>query len=62
MCLGAYSAAADLGVAVPAALSLVGYDNTFLADLGMVQLTTVDGAGFEVGVQAGRTLNALLAG
>ncbi len=62
MCLGAYSAAANLGVAVPTGLSLVGYDNTFLADLGMLRLTTVDGAGFNVGAQAGRALNALLAG
>jgi DNA-binding LacI/PurR family transcriptional regulator len=55
-CLGALSAAKDLGIDVPAQLSLVGYDNTHLAKLRCIWLSSVDGAGREVGRQAARLL------
>lgn len=57
-CLGALSAAGDRGIDVPARLSLVGYDNTHLAKLRCVRLSSVDGAGYEVGRQAANLLLA----
>jgi DNA-binding LacI/PurR family transcriptional regulator len=53
-CLGAQAAAAELGVDVPGQLSLVGYDNTQLARLRSVWLTSVDSVGAEVGRLAAR--------
>ena len=41
--MGALSAAAALGVRVPAELSLVGFDNSHLARLRALWLTSVDG-------------------
>jgi DNA-binding LacI/PurR family transcriptional regulator len=55
-CLGAQAAAAELGVDVPGQLSLVGYDNTQLARLRSVWLTSVDSVGAEVGRLAARVL------
>ncbi len=55
-CLGAQAAAAELGVDVPRQLSLVGYDNTQLARLRSVWLTSVDSVGVEVGRLAARVL------
>lgn len=57
-CLGAQAAAAELGVAVPGRLSLVGYDNTQLARLRSIWLTSVDSGGAEVGRLAAETLAA----
>jgi DNA-binding LacI/PurR family transcriptional regulator len=57
-CLGAMSAATDLNLDVPGELSLVGYDNSHFAGLRCLWLTSVDGAGFEVGRQAAETLLA----
>lgn len=54
--IGAMSAADDLGLRLPADLSLVGYDNTHLARIRRISLTSVDNGSFEVGVQAGRFL------
>lgn len=54
--VGALSAAADAGVRVPAQLSLVGYDNTYLARVRHISLTSVDNGNYAVGVQAGRFL------
>jgi DNA-binding LacI/PurR family transcriptional regulator len=46
---------------VPGRLSLVGYDNTYLARLRSIWLTSVDSAGFEAGRLAARTLLARVA-
>lgn len=53
-CIGALSAAADHGLAVPGDLSLVGYDNTYLARIRHISLTSVDNGNLAVGVQAGK--------
>lgn len=57
-CMGALAAAAELGIRIPDQLSLVGYDNSHLAKLRCIWLTSVDGAAVEVGRQA---TDALLA-
>lgn len=54
--IGALSAAEELGLRVPIDLSLVGYDNTSIARLRHVWLTTVDNASHEVGRRAARCL------
>src|SRR5207302_9297055 len=54
--VGALSAADELGNKVPERLSLVGYDNTYLAQLRHLSLTSVDNASYEVGRQAARAL------
>ncbi|GAB3457743.1 LacI family DNA-binding transcriptional regulator [Kineococcus endophyticus] len=54
--VGVLAAAADLGVAVPGALSVVGYDDTSIAKLRAVSLTSVDNAAHEVGRLAARRL------
>jgi len=54
--IGVLSAADDLGLQVPADLSLVGYDNTYLARIRHISLTSVDNGNFAVGAQAGRFL------
>lgn len=54
--VGAMSAAADAGVTVPHQLSLVGYDNTYLARIRHISLTSVDNGNFAVGVQSGKFL------
>ncbi len=57
-CIGALSAAAALGVRVPGELSLVGFDNSALARLRALWLTSVDGTAYVMGQQAARTLMA----
>jgi DNA-binding LacI/PurR family transcriptional regulator len=57
-CVGALSAAAALGVRVPEELSLVGFDNSFLARLRALWLTSVDGTAYAMGQQAARMLLA----
>ena len=54
--IGAVSAAEELGLSVPRDLSVVGYDNTSIARLRHVWLTTVDNASHEVGRRAARCL------
>ncbi|MFF7734412.1 substrate-binding domain-containing protein [Streptomyces sp. NPDC007984] len=54
--IGVLSAAEELGLSVPRDLSVVGYDNTSIARLRHVWLTTVDPAGHEVGRRAARCL------
>ncbi|OIJ67767.1 LacI family DNA-binding transcriptional regulator [Streptomyces mangrovisoli] len=54
--VGALSAAAELGLEVPRDLSVTGYDDTNIARLRHVWLTTVDAAGHEVGRRAARCL------
>jgi DNA-binding LacI/PurR family transcriptional regulator len=58
--IGALSAAADDNIAVPDQLSLVGYDNTYLARIRHISLTCVDNGNFAVGVQAGKFLTERL--
>ncbi|MFD3733049.1 LacI family DNA-binding transcriptional regulator [Streptomyces sp. NPDC058632] len=54
--LGIYRAAHELGLRIPDDLSLVGYNNTALAALAPVQLTSVDQAGHTMGTAAARML------
>ncbi|MBR7831767.1 LacI family DNA-binding transcriptional regulator [Actinospica durhamensis] len=54
--MGVFRAADELGLRVPADLSLVGYNNTALAALTSVQLTSVDQAGRTMGSTAARML------
>ena len=59
--VGVLAAAADLGVRVPAGLSVAGYDDTSLARLRALGLTSVDNAAREVGRLAGQRLLARIA-
>ena len=59
--IGALSAADDLGLLVPEDVSLIGYDNTHLARIRHISLTSVDNGNFPVGAQAGRYLVERLA-
>ncbi|MEV0170594.1 LacI family DNA-binding transcriptional regulator [Streptomyces sp. NPDC050803] len=54
--VGALSAAEELGLSVPRDLSVVGYDNTSISRLRHLWLTTVDGAGHDVGRRVARCL------
>ncbi|MGW1958029.1 LacI family DNA-binding transcriptional regulator [Streptomyces sp. NPDC001920] len=54
--IGALSAAGELGLDVPRDLSVVGCDNTSIARLRHVWLTTVDNTSHEVGRRAARCL------
>ncbi|MGC2998112.1 LacI family DNA-binding transcriptional regulator [Streptomyces sp. G35A] len=54
--LGIYRAAHELGLRIPDDVSLVGYNNTALAALAPVQLTSVDQAGHTMGATAARML------
>jgi len=56
--VGALSAAQEMGLAVPADLSLVGYDNTYLARIRHLWLNSVNNASHEVGRRAARCLLA----
>lgn len=55
-CIGAMSAAQELGLRVPQDVSMVGYDNTSLAQVRHLWLTSVDNANIEVGRRAARAL------
>ncbi|WP_336054471.1 LacI family DNA-binding transcriptional regulator [Streptomyces sp. CA2R101] len=54
--VGVLSAAQELGLDVPADLSLVGYDNTYLARIRHLWLNSVNNASHEVGRRAARCL------
>lgn len=54
--MGVFRAADELGLRVPEDLSLAGYNNTALAALTSVQLTSVDQAGRTMGSAAARML------
>lgn len=59
--IGALSAADDVTLSVPDELSIVGYDNTYLARIRHISLTSVNSGNFAVGAQAGRFLIERLA-
>ena len=59
--VGVLAAAGDLALAVPADVSVAGYDDTSTARLRAVSLTSVDNAAHEVGRTAGHRLLARLA-
>jgi DNA-binding LacI/PurR family transcriptional regulator len=50
--IGALSAARDMGVDVPAEVSIVGYDNMIIARSKAIALTTLEHATFDVGRRA----------
>ncbi|TCO42546.1 LacI family transcriptional regulator [Kribbella antiqua] len=54
--LGVLEAVAEAGVSVPGDLSVAGYDNTTVAALGPVSLTSVDQAGHHIGAETARLL------
>lgn len=54
--LGALTAADELGLSVPGDLALTGYDNTFLADIRRISLTSVDPHNAEIGAMAAQML------
>ena len=60
--IGALSAADDLTLRVPEDVSIVGYDNTYLAGIRHLSLTTVDNGTFAIGVQAARWLGERVGG
>ncbi|MFI9645233.1 LacI family DNA-binding transcriptional regulator [Streptomyces sp. NPDC052040] len=55
-CVGALSAAGQLGLRVPRDLSVVGYDNTSVSRLRHLWLTTVDNGSHDVGRRAAQCL------
>ena len=54
--LGVLRAAYELGLRIPADLSLVGYDNTTFAASAAINMTSVDQAGHDMGATAARLL------
>jgi DNA-binding LacI/PurR family transcriptional regulator len=54
--VGALSAAADAGVDLPGGLAVTGYDDTFLAELRQISLTSVNPDSAGIGELAGRCL------
>ncbi|MFJ9173747.1 LacI family DNA-binding transcriptional regulator [Streptomyces sp. NPDC102360] len=54
--LGVWRAAHELGLQVPRDVSIAGYNNTALADLATVRMTSVDQAGHDMGSTAARLL------
>ncbi|MFH8251876.1 LacI family DNA-binding transcriptional regulator [Microbacterium sp. B2969] len=62
MAVGALGAAHELGLEVPGRLSVIGYDDTPLARMRLVDLTTIDDKSVAVGEAAGRMLIARMEG
>lgn len=54
--VGVLDAAFELGISIPSELSVVGYDNSYLAGIGHISLTSVDAAGYGTGLAAARAL------
>jgi DNA-binding LacI/PurR family transcriptional regulator len=61
LALGVREAAADLGLRVPEDLSVVGYDDSRIARLAGIRLTSVDLDAYELGAAAGAAALARLA-
>jgi LacI family transcriptional regulator len=59
---GVMRAAAELGLRIPDDVSLVGYDNTTIASLAPMDLTSVDQAGHDLGATAARLLRERMDG
>ncbi|MDR7082716.1 DNA-binding LacI/PurR family transcriptional regulator [Arthrobacter ginsengisoli] len=56
LAVGALSAADEHGMSVPSRLSLVGYDNTYLAGIRHISLTSVDPVSRDVGIRCAQLL------
>jgi DNA-binding LacI/PurR family transcriptional regulator len=54
--IGAQSAAADLGLIIPRDIAITGYDNTYLAGIRRISLTSVDPGNAAIGAKAARWL------
>jgi LacI family transcriptional regulator len=54
--MGVLTAIAEAGLSVPGDISVAGYDNTPLAAVGPISLTSVDQAGHQLGAEAARLL------
>lgn len=50
--VGTLAAAHDLGLSTPADISIVGYDDTFIAGIGRLGLTSVQNGTFDIGTKA----------
>jgi DNA-binding LacI/PurR family transcriptional regulator len=62
LAVGALTTADSLGLRVPGQLSIVGYDNTSIAGIGRIALTTVDNVSYEIGVRGAERLKLRLHG
>jgi Transcriptional regulators len=62
MAIGAMGAARELGRSVPGEVSIIGYDDTFLARTRLISLTTIDDSGFAVGHEAAQLLLSRMSG
>lgn len=62
MAIGALGAARELGRDVPGDLSIIGYDNTALAQTRLLDLTTIDDDSVGVGRESARLLLARMTG
>ena len=60
--VGAMSAASDAGLLLPGGLSVTGYDNTSLAAVGHLSLSSVDPRSTDIGELAGRRIMARIEG
>jgi LacI family transcriptional regulator len=60
--VGVLRAAYELGLRIPEDLSLVGYDNTTIASIAPINLTSVDQAGHDMGATAARLLRERMDG
>lgn len=58
--LGVMDAASDLHLSIPGDLSVIGFDDLFIAQTGRVQLTTVQVPSYELGRQATELLLSLI--
>src|SRR5688572_21313276 len=56
LAIGALSAAGERSVRVPGDLSLIGYDNTHLASIRHLSLSSVDPVSRDVGIRAAQLL------
>lgn len=60
--VGVLRAAYELGLRIPQDLSLAGYDNTTIAAIAPINLTSVDQAGHDMGATAARLLRERMDG